>query len=1613
MNRNSEEILSKRLKLSPAKRALLEKRLRGKVEPNSRLENVIPRRSSSTPAPVSLAQQRLWFLNQLDPDNPSYNEHGAIQLKGPLDVAAIARSLNEIVRRHEVLRTTFEMVEGQPIQVIHSNLTFSLPVVNLYQLPEPEQKREVQRLTTEQSQKPFDLVQGPLLRWMLLQLGQQDYILLFTVHHIVFDGWSIGVLFREITALYEAFSTGQPSPLPELPIQYADFAAWQRQGLQEEVLNAQLAYWKQQLKNLPNLHLPTDRLRPAVQTFRGAKTSFCIPTHLTKALKALSQQEDVTLFMTLLAAFKTLLYRYTGSKDIVVGSPIANRNRMEIEELIGFFVNTLVLRTDLSNTPTFRKLLSRVSDVALGAYAHQDSTFEQLVEELQPQRDLSNTPLFQVMFGLQNAPMSALELSGLNLSFLARNPGTAKFDLTLFVEAAEEELIGILEYNTDLFEAATINRMAGHFQRLLEGIVANPDHPLSELPMLTEAERQQLLLDWNNTSTDYLKDQCIHQLFEAQVERTPDAVAVVFKDQQLTYRELNARANQLAHHLQQMGVDPEVIVGICVERSLEMVIGVLGILKAGGAYLPLDPAYPKERLAFILEDTQAPVLLTQQQLLAILPEGGADFSWSSTGILEDVDKGKNKSGGAYFRGILCLDSDWEQIARQSLENPISTVTSENLAYLIYTSGSTGKPKGTLIPHRGLVNYLTWCTQAYAVEEGEGTTVHSSLAFDLTITGLFSPLLVGRRVELLPEDFSIESLTSALRQSSNLSLVKITPAQLLLLSQQLSPSEAAGRTRAFIIGGENLLAEHIAFWQNYAPETVLVNEYGPTETVVGCCIYQVLPGELTSGSVPIGRPIANTQLYVLNSYLQPVPMGVVGELYIGGAGVARGYLHRPELTAEKFIPDPFSHEPGARLYKTGDLARFRSDGNLEFLGRIDHQVKVRGFRIELGEIEAVLVQHPGVREAVVMAREDVPGDQRLVAYMVPVTDATPTTSDLQSFLKARLPEYMVPWAFVMLDALPLTTNGKVDRRSLPTPNQVQLKREGVFVTPRTPVEEMLASIWSRVLGTEQVGIYDNFFELGGHSLLVTQVISQIRKVFHVDLSSRCLFEAPTIARLLEYVERAMGTQSESNIPLLKPVSRETHLPLSFAQQRLWFLDRLEMGTLAYNGATAVHLQGVLNVAVLEQCINEIVRRHEVLRTSFPVVDGQPIQAIAPTLILSLPIVDLRGLRCQQREEKVQQLVTQEAQRPFNLAEGPLLRVTLLQLGDEEHVFILTIHHIVSDAWSAGVFIREIAALYEAFSQGRPSPLPELPIQYADFAVWQRQWLQGEVLENQLAYWRQQLGSNLPILALPTERSHSSSQGTKHYFTLSQTLTEALKMLSRQEGITLFMTLLAAFKTLLHHYSGQEDIIVGSPIANRNQSEIEGLIGFFVNTLVLRTNLSGNPSFREVLGQIREVALGAYTHQDLPFEKLVGELQPERSLGHSPLFQVWFVLQNTPMPPLKLPGLTLNLSEVDSGEVRHDLKLDLTETSEGLKGFFEYKTDCFEASAIAHMIELFETVLSTAVQQPDIQLKALGEVLVEAQKQQQLSKEQEFKAARRQKLDRAGRKTIRGTAEKNVN
>jgi amino acid adenylation domain-containing protein len=1491
--------------------------------------------------PLSFAQQRQWILDQLDPGSSSYNIPTAIRLHGQLDVAALERTFTEIVNRHESLRTNFAVVGGRPVQVIRPAQPVTLRITDLRAFEETERDAEARREVIAEAKRSFDLARDVLLRASLIRLEDDHYVLACTMHHIASDGWSIGVLVKELTTLYTAFRANEPSPLPELPIQYADFAHWQQTWLQGEVLEKQLDYWKRQLDQVPPLLLPTDRPRPAVQTFPGSAEVVILNKDLTRQLKALSQREGGTLFMVLLAALKTVLARHARQDDISVGTFIANRNRAEIEGLVGFFVNNLTLRTDLSGDPSFRELVRRVRNVTLAAYAHQDVPFEKVLETLQPERDLSRTPLFQVMFVLQNTPGEAIELPGLTLSPVMESSGggRANFDITLWMSEVNEELVGYFQYNTDLFDASTMMRMAGHFQTLIESAVDCSDARLSELPILTEAERK-LSVDWNDTARDYVSDRCVHELFELQAEKTPDAIAVVFEDEQLTYAELNKRANRVAHHLIGLGVGPDVRVGICVERSIEMVVGLIGILKAGGAYVPLDPSYPQERLSLVMVDADPLVLLTQDRLRARLPKHRAT--------------------------VVCLDTNTELLGQETQaneENPVTGVTAENMSYVIFTSGSTGTPKGVMVHHRGVVNFLSWMQSTLQLDEQDRWLMKASFGFDASVLELFHPLMVGAGVVLARPDGAQDStyLVRTIARHRVTAIHFVASMMVPFLDHKELP--AATSLKHVVSGGEALPLETMERF--YARSTAsLVNVYGPTEASIACTGWSC---ELNSERlvVPIGTPASNTQAHVLDQNLQPVPIGVPGELHIGGDAVVRGYLNRPELTAEKFIPDPFSNTPGARLYKTGDLVRYLPDGNLDFLERIDGQVKVRGFRIELGEVEAALRKHAAVREAVVMAREDTPGDQRLVAYLIAESDQRPTNSDLRQFMKQTLPEYLVPSDFVLLNEFPLNHSGKLDRSALPAPSHDRPELEKGYLAARNPIEEKLTAIWQEVLRVERVGVHDNFFDLSGHSLQATQMISRAQTAFHVEISLRALFDSPTVAGFAECVEKLMQSGQTSTVALGQAGLRNREA-LSYAQQRLWFLDQLTPGSAAYNVASAMRLRGILDVSALTRALNEIISRHEALRTTFEVAESEPVQIIAQDSALTIPIVQLADA------SEMQRLIREESTQPFDLAQGPLLRAKLLQIDEQDHVLLLTLHHIICDGWSIGVLVRELAALYEAYANGQESPLEPLAIQYADYARWQREWLQGEVLEQQLAYWKEQLAGTPAVLELPTDRPRPVAQifrGKQQSVRFSSELTQALNAFSREEGVTLFMTILGAFQTLLFRYCRQEQITVGSPIANRNRAELESLIGFFANTLALRTDLSGDPSFRELLGRVKEVAVGAYAHQDVPFERLVEELQPERSLSHSPLFQVMLVLQNAPSTQLQLPGVSLETMDVTTETVKFDLTLLLTEAEQGLEGRLEYNTDLFDATRIQRMLGHFEALLDSVLSNPEQRLSEL--------------------------------------------
>ncbi|QDE69016.1 non-ribosomal peptide synthetase [Myxococcus xanthus] len=1493
--------------------------------------------------PVSFAQQRLWFIDQLHPGSASYNVPIVLRIEGSLDVDALQRAFSALVARHESLRTTFASHEGQPVQVVHPAMDVQLAFEDLSALPEAEREAEFRARATRTALRPFHLERGPLVRVGLSRLSPDVHTLVLVLHHIVSDGWSLGVLVREVGALYAAFLEGRSPGLPELPVQYADYAVWQRQWLSGAVLETQLDWWRQQLSGAPpHLELPTDKPRPATLSHRGAWVPVRLPRPMSDAVTALAHAEGATPFMVLLAAFQLLLSRYSGQEDVLVGSPIAGRRYEETEGLIGFFVNTLVLRAQVQPHATFRELLAQVRERTLGAYDHQDLPFEKLVEDLQPERNLGRSALFQVLFVLQNAPVGPLTLPALTVKPMGLiDKEAARFELSLSMGETPRGFEGLLQFSTDLFTEATAERMVFHLEQVLKAVTTRPESRLSEIPLLTDAERHQVLVEWNG-SVQALRWEAVHRCVEHHAERTPEAPAVRCEERELTYRQLEAQANQVAHQLRGMGVGAEVPVALCLERGVEWVVAMLGILKAGGAYVPLDPSQPVSRLRALVEEVAAPVVVTQAR-------HAATFEGLSARRVE-------------------MDGDAARLEAQPTEAPRVEVHPEQLAYVLFTSGSTGRPKGVAVTHGQLANYVEAANARLRLAECTRFALVSTLAADLGNTVLYAALWTGGLLHVLTQERASSAAGVAeYFQRHGVECLKVVPSHLAALMSGVAPVQVLP-TKRLVVGGEAAswsLLEQVAA---LAPGCEVHNHYGPTETTVGVLAGRVeLPRRAESpAAVPLGRPMGNTRVYVLDGSLRPVPVGVGGELYVGGAQVTRGYVGRPELTAERYVPDPYSGEAGARMYRTGDKVRWLGDGRLEFIGRTDFQVKVRGFRVESGEVAAVLRAHPDVQDAVVIAREEVPGEKRLVGYAVRTARAAPDIAALKAFLQQRLPGHMVPSALVVLETLPLTPNGKVDWRALPVPDVSARGSAPAYEAPASPMEETLAAVWAHVLRMERVGRQDDFFASGGHSLLATQVVARVRAVLGVEVPLRALFEAPTLRSFAQQVEQATRSQT---LPALRPMPRGDRVPLSFAQQRLWFLDRLKPGGTEYNVPYVLRVDGPLDVSVLERAFSELVRRHEVLRTAFPDEGGAPVQRIASPSPFHLSVVELGA----QDESEVRHRVRAEVDRSFELARGPLLRPLLLKQSEQAHVLVLLLHHIVSDGWSASVLLRELAAIYDAFSQGLPSPLPELPVQYADYALWQREWLKDEVLESQVRYWREALAGAPRFLDLPTDRPRPAAQtfrGGVQRQMWPKALWQQVESTARREGATPFMVLLAAYQTVLWRLSGQDDISVGFPIAGRTQAETEGLIGNFANTLVLRARVRPELSFRDMLAQVREVTLGAYAHQDVPFEKLVEALQPERDLSRSPLFQVSLTLQNTPAPEVKLrQGLSLTVMDARIQTSKFDLSMFVVELPEGAAASVNYNSDLFEAKTAERLLKQVSVLLEAAVANPETRLGEL--------------------------------------------
>ncbi|MFD8823829.1 amino acid adenylation domain-containing protein [Streptomyces sp. NPDC059605] len=1490
------------------------------------------------PLPLSFAQHRLWFLDQLEPGRAEYLIPMGLRISGPLDVPALRASLSDLVSRHEVLRTRFVGdVDGNPGQVVDPPRPLPLAVHDLRSVAGQDAREEAAAaLVDTEGFRPMDLGTGPMVRALLIRLADEEHLLSLTVHHIAFDGWSAGVLSRELTALYGARVAGTADGLSEPPLQYADFASWQRQWFTGDVLAEQLDYWRARLVGTEPLELPTDRRRPARRSGNGAMLTFRVPAKTADDARRLSKEAGASLFMTLLAVFQTVLSRYSGQEDIAVGTPIAGRNRAEIENMIGFFVNTLVMRTDLSGDPAFTELLDRVKDTALGAYDHQDLPFERLVEELAPQRDLSRNPLFQAMFVLQNTPDSrSWELPGLTVRQLDVSAQDSKFDFTFYAtEAADGALDGTIVYSTDLFDEATMVRLAGHFETLLAAACATPDARLSELPMLTAAERRTILGEWNGADTDVPDTVTVTRLIEEQAASRPDAPAVTCGTDQLTYRQLDERAEWIADRLRERGAGPGTLVAVCLDRGTDMVCTLLGIHKSGAAYVPLDPAYPTDRLAHMVEDSGAPLIVTQA---------------AHTGRLPDRTP------------TLLLDGHrTEQPPRTAPAGPVAQAGPDDVAYVIYTSGSTGRPKGVQITHAALRARMRETRRELGLTPEDRVLQFASIAFDSSVGQMFAPLVSGAALVLRDDTWDPGRLAAALREH-RVTVAWLTPSAFGALAADLDGPDALGlQLRLVRLGGEALQREQVRQWFRHCA-VPLVNGYGPTEAAQEATTARI---DGPVDRVPIGRPVANAKVFVVDRHGRPVPVGVPGEMWIGCPGLARGYLNRPELTDEKFTVVDVDGTP-RRVYRTGDLARWLPDGRLEFVGRSDNQVKLRGYRIELGEIETALLTHPTITGATVVLREDVPGVQRLVAYVVPVGPLD--AGALRTHLQRDLPDYMVPTAFVPLESIPLTPNGKTDRRALPAPASDRSGLGAAYTEPRTDTERTVTEVWSEVLGIDRIGVHDDFFALGGHSLLATQVVSRLRRRLGADVPVRTLFSAPTPALLAAAVTELDDTEA-GRIPAAP--RQGTPPPLSFAQQRLWFLDQLEPGRAEYLLPFAFRIHGPLDTEALNAAFTAVVARHEILRTRFGTdAAGSPEQLIDPARPVRMLVRDLSRMDdTAAREDALAEVLREDGLRPVDLGTGPMLRALLVRLADEEHVLAVTVHHIAFDGWSVGVLVRELSARYtEALSDrpGTPGTDP-LPVQYADYAVWQRGWLSGAPLEHQLTYWRDQLGGLEP-LELPTDHARPAERGGRGEvvrFSVPAELAARARTVSAESGASLFMTLLAVFQLLLARYSGQRDIVVGSPVAGRNRAETEELIGFFVNTLVLRTDLSGDPTFAELLTRVKDTALGAYDHQDLPFERLVEELAPDRDLSRNPLFQTMFALQNTPgADAWNLPGLTAEPVESPVRDAKFDLSMYLAEAADGtLDGAVVYADDLFTEDTARRMAGHFTNLLAAATTRP---------------------------------------------------
>jgi len=1476
--------------------------------------------------PLSPMQQGMLFHTIYAPESEVYAEQLSCTLNGTLNSKAFKKAIEKVVERHDILRTAFVWEDlDEPLQVVHQTVELPFSEMDWQQKTQDDAKRDLDLFLQELRQNPVELTEAPLMHIYLIRLSADRHFFIWHYHHILSDGWAFPILLAEVFQFYDAFSQNNPLTLPT-PRPYKDYISY----LQKQDMQAAQDFWKNKLEGFV---APTPLV---VDTKNSSDEGYSIEQlilgeELSRELNELARNQKITLNTILQGIWALTLHKYSAEDDIVFGATVSGRptDLPGADMMAGLFINTLPIRTQVDPQ---QSAIDWLSDFQQEQASIHQFEYTPLVDIQGWSEVPNNLPLFNSIFVFENYPIAEAVKEQKNTLVISDLKSFEKTNYQITVVISPGNQIGLeIAYETHRIEYAAIRRILEQMQFMLDQIVKNPQQQIREINLTSGME----LKGRNTNPQPFENNLTIPELFERQVKDDPSKIAVHFNQESLSYGQLNEKANRLARLLIKNGLVPESIVGISLNRSLDTVVAVMAVLKAGGAYLPIDPEYPKERIDYMLEDSGIRYVITHHNISEIFT--GRDLT------------------------VLQLDDLDNALAQSSKENPQVNISPNNLAYVIYTSGSTGRPKGVLLQHGGAINMFQNMKKDFLLEPGKSFLQLSSFSFDAAAGELFAPLLSGAIVQMVDKNtlLDMDKLVPFLNENQ-VKIATIPPSLLSLL-----PPEEINCFETIVSVGDACTMDLAKRWSS---KIRFMNGYGPTEGTIGATWGLVDSSEEGRQMATIGRPLGNVAIHILDPFLNPVPIGVPGEIHIGGIGVARGYHHRPDLSAEKFIPDPFSEIPGARIYKTGDLARFMEDGRIDFVGRVDFQIKIRGFRIELGEIEAEISQIESIKDTAVLAWGEQADSKNIVAYFVSEDDVEIDVDQLRNSLRDSLPEYMLPSAFIEMDAFPLTPNGKINRKALPAPDSLNLT-SGQYVAPRNPEEELLATLWADVLNLDKVGVENNFFDLGGHSLLATQLISRISDAFDVEIELRNLFEQPTIAQIATEIERIKTGEAGVSVPPIKIVDRNQKLPLSFAQQRLWFLDQLEPNSPAYNIPTALQLDGNLNVDALEKSLIEIVNRHESLRTIFAEEDGQPFQRVLDEIDFQLEKIDLSPLPEDHGQLELKRVLARDAMQPFNLATGPLFRANLIKLSSGGFAIAINMHHIISDGWSVGVLVNELVHLYTAFTEDKPSPLIPLEIQYADFAHWQQSWLTGTVLEQQLDYWKDKLSGAAPILNIPTDRPRpavQTSSGATVNFALDTELVEALRQMNKEEGVTMFMSLLASFQVLLRHYSRQDDILVGAPIANRTKSKIEQLIGFFVNTLIMRTDFSDNPEFIELLTQVRETSLGAYAHQDLPFEKLVEELQPRRDMSHSPLFQVAFVLQNIPSAEqgIELPGLTLKGLDGQADTAKYDLTLTMVEGDDKIGGSFEYNTDLFNPETIQGMIGHFQTILQEVVADTEI-------------------------------------------------